>query len=75
MSILDVSGGPAYTSEISKQVDQKVSVFNKITGQLDKRKGSSIYRSCFVKKLFLKNWQYLQENTCVGVSSLIKLQA
>ena len=73
MSILDVSGGPAYTSEISKQVDRKVSVFSKITGELDKRKGSSIYRRCSVKKLFLKNWQYLQENTCVGVCSLIKL--
>ena len=30
---------------------------------------------CFIKKLFLKISRYSQENTCVGVSFLIKLQA
>ena len=32
-------------------------------------------RSCSSEKVFLKISQYSQENTCVGVSSLIKLQA
>ena len=32
-------------------------------------------RRCFFKVAFIKNLQYSQENTCVGVSFLIKLQA
>ena len=31
-------------------------------------------RSCYVKKVFLKISQNSQENTCVGVSFLIKLK-
>ena len=35
----------------------------------------AIVRRCSVTKVFLKIPQYLQENTCVGVSFLIKLLA
>ena len=35
----------------------------------------SIINRCSIKKLFSKISQYLQENTCVGVSFLIKMQA
>ena len=31
-------------------------------------------RKCSTRKLFLKVSQYLQENTCVGISFLIKMQ-
>ena len=34
----------------------------------------SSLRSCFIKKVILKISQHLQENTCAGVSFLIKLQ-
>ena len=30
---------------------------------------------CSIKKLFLKILQYSQENTCVGVSFLVKIRA
>ena len=43
------------------------------------RNSSNIFRSnhcrCSIKKLFLKILWYWQENTCVGVSFLLKLQA
>ena len=32
-------------------------------------------RKCSTRKLFLKISQYSQENTCVGISFLIKMQA
>ena len=32
-------------------------------------------RRCYAKQVFLKLWQNSQENTCVGVSLTIKLQA
>ena len=35
----------------------------------------SSHRRCSIKKMFLKISQNLQENTCVGVSFFIKLQA
>ena len=35
----------------------------------------SSHQKCSIKKLFLKILQYSQENICVGVSFLIKLQA
>ena len=35
----------------------------------------SSHRRCFMKRLFFKILPYLQENTCAGVSFLIKLQA
>ena len=41
---------------------------------IPKRYRSSHHR-CFTKRLFLKSLPYSQENTCVGVSFLIKLQA
>ena len=38
--------------------------------------GKSIMkRKCSTRKLFLKISQYSQENTCVGISFLIKMQA
>ena len=36
---------------------------------------SIMNRKCFTRKLFLKILQYSQENTCVGISFLIKMQA
>ena len=43
------------------------------------RNSSTIFRSshrrCSIKELFWKNLWYLKENTCVGVSYLLKLQA
>ena len=36
---------------------------------------SIMNRKCSARKLFLKNAQYSQENTCVGISFLIKMQA
>ena len=35
----------------------------------------AVIQKCSVKKVFLKISQYLQENTCVRASFLIKLQA
>ena len=35
---------------------------------------SIMNRKCCTKKLFLKISQYLQEDTCVGISFLIKMQ-
>ena len=35
----------------------------------------AVSRTCFVKKVFLKISQNSQENTCVRVSFLLKLQA
>ena len=35
----------------------------------------AFFRNCSVKKVFLKNSQNSQENICVRVSFLIKLQA
>ena len=32
-------------------------------------------RRCYAKQVFLKLWQNSQENTCAGVSLIIKLQA
>ena len=36
---------------------------------------SIMNRNCSTRKLFLKLWQYSQENICVGISFLIKMQA
>ena len=36
---------------------------------------SIMNRKCSTRKLFLKISQYSQENTCVGISFLIKMQA
>ena len=36
---------------------------------------SIMNRKCSTRKLFLKILQYSQENTCVGISFLIKMQA
>ena len=38
-------------------------------------KAEAVAQRCSVKKVFLEISQYLQENICAGVSSLIKLQA
>ena len=35
----------------------------------------TVFRRCSLKNVFLKIWQNSQENTCVGVSFLIKLHA
>ena len=44
----------------------------KLLGKLEKEE---FIRKCSVKKVFLKTSQNSQENTFVGVSFLIKLQA
>ena len=48
---------------------------NMSNGVLDSKFTEAVARTCSLEKVFLEISQNLQENTCVSVSCLIKLQA
>ena len=60
---------------MTKSWDIDIQTFNDIKSNLLQIKCSSSYPEVFCKKVFLEISQNSQENTCVAVSFLIKLQA
>ena len=60
--------------EHKEEMDYSNDTSPKLTRIVTSSTLKAVARRCFSKQLFLKMSQILQENTCVGVSFLIKLQ-